>query len=58
MEKLGVDESVDQETLEKKASQGCPRCGKQLEKHGSVLKCPTHGTEPFEEQRDPWQPRK
>jgi hypothetical protein len=54
MEKLGVDETVDQETLEKKASQGCPECGKVLEKHGSVLKCPVHGTEPFETKGDPW----
>ncbi len=55
MEKYGVDESVDQETLEKKAAQGCPECGKPLTKHGNVVMCETHGTEPFEAQGDPWQ---
>jgi hypothetical protein len=54
MEKLGVDESVDQSALEKKAAQGCPQCGRELEKLGSVVKCPVHGTEPFEHQGDPW----
>lgn len=54
MEKLGVDETVDQEALEKRAAQGCPACGKKLVKHGSVVQCPTHGTEPFESQGDPW----
>ena len=58
MEKLGVDESVDQEVLEKRAASGCPVCGRGLEKHGSVVACPEHGTEPFEEQGDPWQRKK
>lgn len=50
MEKFGVDEGVDQETLEKKASNGCPECGrKDLTKHGSLLFCPVHGSEPFEQ---------
>lgn len=48
MEKLGVDESVDQEVLEKAASKGCPECGATCTRHGSTLVCPTHGTEPFE----------
>lgn len=50
MDKLGVDEGVDQEKLEKQAAAGCPMCGQQLEKLGSVLSCPTHGTEPFEKE--------
>jgi len=51
MEKFGVDESVDQETLEKKAANGCPECGRKLERHGRVLMCPVHGSEPFEAKR-------
>jgi uncharacterized Zn finger protein (UPF0148 family) len=50
MEKLGVDERVDQEQREKVANAGCPKCGGPLEKHGSVLQCPKHGTEPFEKE--------
>lgn len=46
MEKYGVDES--QAENEKKASQGCPECGAKAERHGNVLACPKHGTEPFE----------
>lgn len=49
MEKYGVDESVDQKNLEKQASEGCPKCSRELVKHGSVLMCPTCGTEPFEQ---------
>ena len=49
MDKLGVDQSTDQEELEKKAAQGCPLCGRTPERLGSnVLTCSTHGTEPFE----------
>lgn len=48
MDKFGVDESTDQERLEKMASQGCPICGAKVIRHGSVLMCPIHGTEPFE----------
>lgn len=49
MEKYSVDQGVgDQEALEKKAAQGCPICGAMPQRHGSTLKCPTHGTEPFE----------
>lgn len=51
MEKFAVDEEVDQEQLEKQASQGCPVCGKQPERHGNVLMCPVHGSEPFEKKR-------
>lgn len=51
MEKFGVDEGVDQEALEKKAAQGCPICGAKVQRHGTVLMCPTHGTEPWEDNR-------
>ena len=47
MEKYGVDETVD-ERLEKQAAQGCPACGKKPVRHGRVLMCPEHGSEPFE----------
>lgn len=48
MDKYGVDEQVDQEQLEKRAARGCPECGRELVKHGSVLLCPMCGSEPFE----------
>lgn len=50
MDKLGVDTSTgkDQDQLEKEASEGCPECGRKLQKHGSVLICPEHGSSPFE----------
>lgn len=48
MTKYAVNESIDQDKLEKAASQGCPLCAAPLVKHGRVLACPTHGTEPFE----------
>ena len=49
MDKHGVDEGAqDQEALEKKAAEGCPQCGAKLERHGKVLICPVHGSEPFE----------
>lgn len=48
MSKYGVDEGVDQESLEKSAAEGCPRCGSPVERHGNILRCPKCGTEPFE----------
>jgi len=49
MDKFGVDEGVDQEALEKKAAQGCPKCGSdKVERHGSILICPNCGAEPWE----------
>jgi nucleoid DNA-binding protein len=50
MSKFGVDENVDQETLEKQAASGCPvdGCGRAPERHGRTLICPVHGSEPFE----------
>jgi ribosomal protein S27AE len=46
MEKYGVDEQGAEN--EKKASEGCPKCGSKVERHGNVLACPKCGTEPFE----------
>jgi len=46
MDKLGVDETGSEN--EKKASEGCPKCGSKVERHGNVLACPKCGTEPFE----------
>jgi hypothetical protein len=54
MDKLGVDENREQnEELEKIAMEGCPvhNCRRTPDRHGNVLSCPIHGTEPFEEQR-------
>ncbi len=48
MEKLGVEEQKDTDKLEKAASEGCPRCGRKIERHGEVWMCPQCGTEPFE----------
>ena len=50
MEKYGVAESDERI---KQASSGtakpvCPKCGRKAEEHGNVIKCPVHGTEPFE----------
>jgi len=49
LEKYGVDENVDGEDLEKKAAEGCPKCGAKPVRHGKLLMCPTHGSEPFEQ---------
>jgi predicted RNA-binding Zn-ribbon protein involved in translation (DUF1610 family) len=51
MDKLGVDEGVDQENLEKLAAKGCPVCGEPVEVIGNLLRCRKHGTEPFEKSR-------
>ncbi len=51
MEKYGVDEGTDQENLEKKAAAGCPVCGKKPVRHGGILMCPDHGSEPFEQKK-------
>jgi DNA repair exonuclease SbcCD ATPase subunit len=47
MEKYAVETVLD-----KLASSGCPLCGRELEQHGMVTKCPEHGTEPFEHERN------
>jgi hypothetical protein len=51
LEKYGVDEQ--QVENEKRASDGCPECGRKAERHGNVLACPVHGTEPFEAKKEP-----
>lgn len=52
MDKFGVDEGSNQEDLEKKAAQGCPKCGSnKVQRHGKILICPNCGTEPFEEHK-------
>jgi hypothetical protein len=50
MDKFAVDQTagLTPDEQEKRAAQGCPLCGKKPERQGSVLLCPTHGTEPFE----------
>lgn len=48
MEKYGVDEGTDQESLEKRSAEGCPKCGAKPIRHGNVLICPNCGSEPFE----------
>lgn len=45
MKKLGV-ETQTPKTASKKTT--CPKCGRDVQKSGAVVKCPTHGTEPFE----------
>jgi hypothetical protein len=52
MEKYAVDETVEQNAMEKAATQGCPECGAKCERHGNLLFCPTHGSAPFEKKRD------
>lgn len=52
MDKYGVDEAVDQEKLEKQASEGCPECGSPVERHGSTLLCPKCGSAPFEKKEE------
>ena len=48
MDKFGVVQDVNDEEMEKASSQGCPKCGSKVQKHGSTLMCPKCGTEPFE----------
>jgi ribosomal protein S27AE len=51
MDKFGVQEGANQEELEKKAMQGCPKCGGRVERHGATLTCGSCGTEPFEPEK-------
>ncbi len=48
VDKLGVDESMDEQVMEKAASEGCPKCGAKVVREGQLLVCPNCGTEPFE----------
>ena len=50
MNKYAVDQTagLTPDEQEKRASQGCPVCGKKPTNEGGVLICPTHGSEPFE----------
>jgi ribosomal protein S27AE len=57
MEKYGVDEQVDQGLVEKQASEGCPKCGSKVDRHGNTLVCANCGTEPFEDNA-PFVPKK
>ena len=50
MEKYGVDEK-NNEDMDKKAAEGCPKCGSKLVAHGNVMLCPKCGSEPFEEKK-------
>ena len=52
MDKYAVDETVDQNIMEKAAAQGCPKCGAKCERHGNTMICPRCGSEPFEKKRD------
>ena len=52
LEKYGVSEEVGQVDLEKKAAEGCPACGRKVERHGDVLICPHCGSQPFESAKE------
>jgi len=52
MYKYAVDQDVDQEAFEKAASDGCPECGAKVIRSGNILRCPTHGTAPWEKSSD------
>lgn len=52
MDKYAVDETVNQQAMEKAAAQGCPNCGAKCERHGNTLICPNCGTAPFEKQQE------
>jgi len=48
MSKFGVDETPTfNEKLGSKTAR-CPVCGSKCDRHGDILVCPVHGTEPFE----------
>lgn len=51
MEKLGVEEKTEKTAETAVVKQRCPWCHRIVEDTdvtGGVLKCPEHGTEPFE----------
>lgn len=51
MTKYAVDEDVDQDVLEKRANNGCPKCGRKVDMHGKTAVCANCGTEPFEDKK-------
>ena len=51
MDKFAVEETTDQEAMEKAATAGCPECGAKCERHGNLLFCPKHGSAPFEKHK-------
>ena len=48
MYKYGVLTNNSGKTKTASDSKYCPKCGNIAKKHGEVLKCDIHGTEPFE----------
>ena len=52
MNKFGVDERQNDEQLEKRASEQCPKCGGKITRHGNVLICENCGTAPFEQEKE------
>lgn len=49
MEKFGVAEDDElKKEAQKHGSPTCPVCGRRATKHGLLLICPVHGSEPFE----------
>lgn len=58
MEKYGVEtkddgeKSAAAENVAGDAPNHCPICGKPVETHGTVKKCPEHGSEPFEKDKE------
>jgi len=50
MDKLGVDTPEQDKNGQKLAasSDTCPICGRRVERNGRVVRCPVHGSEPFE----------
>jgi len=51
MEKLGVEEKTEKTAEKTTAKHRCPWCNQVVEntdETGGLLKCPEHGTEPFE----------
>ncbi len=52
MEKYGVEQEEEDETKTADEKTACPKCGQEVEKHGSVKICPKDGSEPFEKKDD------
>ena len=49
MDKYGVDEGALKEKMASGELTHCPKCGKELARHGKLVLCPMHGSLPFEE---------